>query len=56
VTEAESHFLDEWGDLASLAGQRFSKELLERYLERNWYQYFSTKVRCLTFVFVGSNF
>jgi hypothetical protein len=43
VTEPESHFLDDRADLASLAGQQSSKEVLERYLEKNWYQYFVTK-------------
>ena len=31
----------------SLTGQQSSKELLERYLEKNWYQYFIPKVALL---------
>ena len=45
MVEMESHFLDKRGDLVSLAGGQSSKELLEHYLERNWYHLFRTKVR-----------
>jgi hypothetical protein len=44
VIEAESHFLDERDDLASLSGEQEPKEFLERYIEKHWYQYFVTKV------------
>lgn len=43
MVEMESHFLDKRGDLVSLAGGQSSKELLEHYLERNWYHLFRTK-------------
>jgi len=43
TVEMESHFLDKRGDLVSLAGGQSSKELLEHYLERNWYHLFRTK-------------
>lgn len=39
----ESHYLDKRDDLASLAGGHATKELLEHYLERNWYQFFRAK-------------
>ncbi len=45
VVEPESHFLDDKDDLVSLSGEHSSKELLERYLENNWYHLFVTKVR-----------
>jgi len=43
MVEMESHFLDKRGDLVGLAGGQSSKELLEHYLERNWYHLFRTK-------------
>jgi len=43
MVEMESHFLDKRGDLVSLAGGQSSKELLEHYLERNWYHLFRNK-------------
>ena len=45
TTDAESHFLDNRDDLASLAGRGAKKELLENYLERNWYHLFRSAVR-----------
>jgi hypothetical protein len=44
VTEAESHFLDSRDVIVSLTQQQSPNELLERYLEKNWYQYFIPKV------------
>ena len=43
TVETESHYLDKGDDLASLAGGHATKELLEHYLERNWYQFFRAK-------------
>lgn len=47
VVEAESHFLDDRGDLVSLSGGHESKEFLEHYLEKNWHRFFRVKVSYL---------
>ncbi|KAF1948150.1 hypothetical protein CC80DRAFT_498400 [Byssothecium circinans] len=43
VAEAESHFLNDRKDLVALSRDQSSNELLDSYLERNWYGYFVKK-------------